>query len=108
MKPDASEGVIILCLYVDDLLITDNCEKNISKFKGELTKEFEMSDLGIMKYFLGIEFQKTKLGLLMHQRRYACEILKRFEMQDYNPTSTPADPKLQLSKASNEDDVDPT
>jgi len=108
VKPDASEGVIILCLYVDDLLITGNCEKNISKFKGELMKEFEMSDLGIMKYFLGIEFQRTKLGLLMHQRRYAMEILKRCDMEHCNAATTPAETRLQLSKSEEEQDVDPT
>ncbi|XP_050908054.1 secreted RxLR effector protein 161-like [Lathyrus oleraceus] len=43
----------------------------------------------------------------MHQIRYACEILKTFEMQDCNPTSTSSESRLQLSKDSDEDDVDP-
>lgn len=42
--------------------------------------EFEMTDLGLMTYFLDIEFHKSKIGLLMHQRRYALEILKMCEM----------------------------
>ena len=108
VKSDKSKGVIILCLYVDDLLITGSCEKYISKFKEELMGEFEMSDLGSMKYFLGIEFQKTKLGLLMHQRRYAMEILKRCDMEHCNAATTPAEARLQLSKSEDEQDVDPT
>lgn len=44
---------------------------------------------------------------MMHQRRYVSEILKRFEMKDCNATSTLAEPRLQLSKDSDEDDVDP-
>jgi hypothetical protein len=71
-------------------------------------KEFEMSDLGYVKYFLSIEFQKTKLGLLMHQRRYAIEILKRCDMEHYNDAITPSKARLQLSKSEEEQDVDPT
>src|SRR4051812_10760335 len=67
-----------------------------------------MSDLGEISYFLGIEFYKSSRGLMMHQRRYASEILKRFKMEECNLTSTPAETRLQLSKNSNEEDVDAT
>ena len=100
--------LLILCIYVDDLLITGSCKKEIKDFKGDLNKEFKMSDLGDISYFLGIELYKSGRGLMMHQRRYEGEILKRFEMQEYNPTSTLAESKLQLSKETDEDDVDPT
>ncbi|CAI8605548.1 unnamed protein product [Vicia faba] len=45
---------------------------------------------------------------MTHQRRYASESLKRFEMEECNLTSTPAEPRLQLSKNTDEDDIDPT
>ena len=45
---------LILCLYVDDLLITGSCKKEIEDFKGDLSKECEMYDLGDISYFLGI------------------------------------------------------
>lgn len=54
--------MIILCLYVDDLLITGRNEGYIIEFKGDLMKEFEMIDLGLMTYFLGIEFHKSEKG----------------------------------------------
>lgn len=63
--------------------------------------------MGNLSYFLGIEFYKSSRGLMIHQRRYAKEILKRFEMEDCNVTSTPAEPRLQLSKESDEVDIDP-
>ena len=66
---------------MEDLLITGKNEVFISKFKSELMEEFEMSDLGTMTYFLGIEFHKSKLGLLMHQRKYVVEILKKCDME---------------------------
>lgn len=66
-------------------------EKRISKFKSELMKEFEMVDLGLMVYFLGIEFHKSKNGLLMHQIRYVLEIWKKFEIEHCNVAITPAE-----------------
>ncbi|XP_058764580.1 uncharacterized mitochondrial protein AtMg00810-like [Vicia villosa] len=71
-------------------------------------EEFEMSDLGVMTYFLGIEFHKSKLRLLMHQRKYALEILKRCDMEHCNAANTPAEARLQVSKSDDEQNVDPT
>ena len=65
-----------------------------------------MYDLRNISYYFGIEFYKSSICLIMHQRRYANEILKRFEMEDCNATSTPAELRLQLSKKSYEDDID--
>lgn len=67
-----------------------------------------MSDLGNISYFLGIEFYKISRGLVLHQRTYASEILKIFEMEDFNATSTTVEPRLQLTKDPDEDIVDPT
>ena len=50
---DAS--LIIVSVYVDDLLVTGNDEKRIQEFKAEMLKVFEMTDLGLMSYFLGME-----------------------------------------------------
>lgn len=94
VKTNTSEGVIILCLYGDDLLIMGSNKKCISKFKSELMEEFEMTNLGLMAYFIGIEFHKSKRGMFMHQRRYALEILKKFEMEPYNVAISPTEPRL--------------
>lgn len=102
VKKDANEGLVIICLYVADLLITCSDEKCIFKFNGEFMKEFKMTILGLMTYFLGIEFYKSKKRLLMHQRRHALEILKKFEMKHCNASITPAEPRQQLSKDEHE------
>ncbi|XP_050876297.1 uncharacterized mitochondrial protein AtMg00810-like [Lathyrus oleraceus] len=99
---------LILCLYIDDLLITGSCKKEIKDFKGDLRKELEMAHLGNISYFLCIEFYKSSKGPMMLQRRYASELLKRFEMEECNETLTPTEPRLQPSKDSDEDDVDLT
>lgn len=64
VKTDTSEDVIILCLYVDELLISGSNEKCISKINSEFRKKVEMNDFGI-------ELHKSKRGLRMHQKRYA-------------------------------------
>ncbi|XP_058784993.1 uncharacterized mitochondrial protein AtMg00810-like [Vicia villosa] len=71
-------------------------------------KEFEKSDLGKFSYFLGMEFQITKQGTMLHQRRYVKEILKRFMMDDSNPTSSPIEPNLKLEKHESNDIFDVT
>ena len=60
--------------------------------------EFEMTDLGVLSYFLGIKFKEAKGILIMHQQKYATDLLKRYKMMSYNPASTPVDPGLRLVK----------
>ncbi|XP_073219863.1 secreted RxLR effector protein 161-like [Cicer arietinum] len=55
-----------------------------------MEKEFEMTDLGMLAYFLGIELESRKNGIFMHQKKYASDVLKRFKMQECNGTSTPS------------------
>ena len=62
----SNSELLILCLYVDDLLITGRYKSKIEDFKGGLNKEFEMSDLGDISYFLGIKLYKSSRGLSMH------------------------------------------
>ncbi|XP_017431953.2 uncharacterized mitochondrial protein AtMg00810-like [Vigna angularis] len=99
---------LIVCLYVDDLLVTGSCEELISAFKTEMQNEFEMSDLGRLSYFLGIEFTKMEGGTMMHQSRYALDLLEKYEMSDCNAASTPAEVGLRLEKEPEEEAVDPT
>lgn len=98
--------LLIVCLYVDDLLITGSNEEDITHFKGRMMAEFEMSDLGEMSYFLGMEFESTKSGIFMHQSKYASDILKRFKMSECNPISTPIETGTKLRKDGEEEAVD--
>ncbi|XP_058777194.1 uncharacterized mitochondrial protein AtMg00810-like [Vicia villosa] len=65
-----------------------------------------MSDLGKLSYFLGMEFQVSKQGMVLHQRKYVKEILKRFKMEDLNPASSHVEPNVKLEKNGEEDKVD--
>lgn len=74
-----SEGgkLLIVCLYVDDLIYTGNNVEMFNEFKMSMMKEFEMTDLGLMRYFLGSEVIQSAVGNFIYQKN----MLKKF-LQD--------------------------
>ena len=99
---------VIICLYVSDLLIIGSNKDLISNCKAELLKEFEMSNLGSLSYFLGIKFKSTPFGMIMHQSKHTHDLLTKFSMQQGNFANTPANVRLKLENDSDEERVDPT
>jgi hypothetical protein len=79
---------MILVLYVDDLFLTDS-ESRIDECKCALASEFEMKDLGMMHYFLGLEVWQRNDEIFLSQGKYTLEILKKFRIIDCKsmPTS---------------------
>ncbi|KAK2411591.1 putative mitochondrial protein [Trifolium repens] len=100
--------ILIVCLYVDDLIFTGNNPTMFEVFKKEMTKEFEMTDIGLMSYYLGIEVKQEDQGILITQEGYAKEVLKKFKMDDANPVNTPMECGIKLSKHDEGERVDPS
>jgi len=98
--------VMFVALYVDDLIFMGNNAEMIQEFKDIMTKEFEMTDMGLMEYFLGLEVKQGEKGIFVSQVRYAEEILNKFKMTNCNPVSTPMEPGTKLSKFDGGDRVD--
>lgn len=88
--------MLIVCLYVDDLVYTGNDGVMFDMFKKSMMLEFDMSDLGMMHYFLGIEVKQTAAGIFICQKKYVKEILERFGMKGCNSASTPMETGLKL------------
>jgi hypothetical protein len=86
---------VILLLYVYDLFLTGE-EKLITDCKKKLVAKFEMKDLGLMHYFLGLEVWQSPEKIFLNQRKYAVEILKRFDMLECKAMNTPMETKLKL------------
>ncbi|KAK4400189.1 Retrovirus-related Pol polyprotein from transposon RE1 [Sesamum angolense] len=80
---------LIVSLYVDDLIYTGNNEKMIQDFKEDMMKTFEMSDLGLMHFFLGIELNQEKEGIFICQKKYTETLLKKFKMESCKTVTTP-------------------
>ena len=85
---------LILVLYVDDLFLT-GADPLIHKCKRELASEFEMKDLGLMHYFLGLEVWQKAGEIFLSQGKYVVNILESFGMMDCKPVTTPMELKLQ-------------
>nr|GEU79446.1 ribonuclease H-like domain, reverse transcriptase, RNA-dependent DNA polymerase [Tanacetum cinerariifolium] len=81
-----------------DLIITGTPKEEIDKFKTQMEEKFEMSDLGLLAYYLGIEVTQTNDDISIKQSAYANKILKEAEMIDYNETWIPMDLGTRLTK----------
>ena len=98
VKVGENSKQVILSLYVDDMLVTGNDPQMLQNFKIEMEKMFEMSDLGYMHYFLGMEIHQEHNGIFLSQRKYAQDILKKFKMDTCKAVSTPFTLNLKLLK----------
>jgi hypothetical protein len=98
---------VILLLYVDDLFLTGE-EKLIIECKQRLAAEFEMKDLGLMHYFLGLEVWQSPERIFLNQGKYTVEILKRFDMLECKSMNTPMEVKLKLLVDTSSDLIDAT
>uniref|UniRef100_A0A2N9JBE9 Integrase catalytic domain-containing protein n=1 Tax=Fagus sylvatica TaxID=28930 RepID=A0A2N9JBE9_FAGSY len=107
-KVHENGDILIVCLYVDDLIFTGNNPSMFEDFKKAMAREFEMTDIGLMAYYLGIEVKQTEEGIFISQEGYAKEILKKFEMLDCKPVSTPLECGVKLSRHDEEENVNPT
>ncbi|XP_031277700.1 uncharacterized protein LOC116136136 [Pistacia vera] len=85
-------------LYVDDLLIMGSSSIQLEKFKMAMHNEFEMTDLGEMSYFLGMEIHQSQHGIFVSQKKFANEILHKFDMDRCKPVDTLLVANLKLSK----------
>ena len=90
--------LLIACLYVDDLIFIGNDDVMFKEFKKSMMVEFEMSNLGMMHYFLGIEVVQSTNEIFISQKKCVQDILDKFQMKDCNPVSTPTEFGLKLNK----------
>ncbi|KAE8657590.1 hypothetical protein F3Y22_tig00116989pilonHSYRG00496 [Hibiscus syriacus] len=101
------EDILIVFLYVDDLIFTGSNPSMFNEFKDVMMKEFEMIDMGLMAYYLGIEVKQQNDGIFISQESYAKEILKKFKMENCKPISTPAEYGIKMTKHEEGESVDP-
>jgi ribosomal protein L5 len=71
--------------------------KEIKRVKDKLKEIFDIKDLGLLKYFLGIEIAHSLKGIFISQRKYTLDLLKEIEKLGCKPISTPIDSKVKLN-----------
>eukprot|EP00253_Pinus_taeda_P013475 PITA_13475 len=101
-------SLIILVLYVDDLILTGSDPNLINHVKSTLKKKFEMTDLGHLHYFLGLQVLQSKEAISLSQSKYACDILRHFHMEDCKPAPSPFQSGVKLSVSCTSPEVDAT
>jgi Reverse transcriptase (RNA-dependent DNA polymerase) len=92
-----SEKICILVVYVDDIVLTGNYPVEMKRLKASLAKEFEMKNLGELRYFLGIEVARSKKRIVLSQQKYVLDLLSDTGMLECKPINTPIDPNHKLS-----------
>jgi hypothetical protein len=94
-----SQGNILLIeVYVDDIIFGSDDDKLSHKFSKDMQNEFEMSLLGKLSFFLGLQICESNQGIFISQTNYIREMLKRFGMEDCKPIITPIQTSCKLRK----------
>ena len=84
------EGFLLLIvLYVDDLLITSSSVVGLRSIKSSLNKAFTMTDLRLLRQFIGLEVSQKTLGIMISQSIYSCDMLRIFHMEYCKSTPCP-------------------
>ena len=92
------DHVIIVCLYVDDMLIVSNDMKGITETKRFLSSIFKMKDLGEVDTILGIKVKKNSGGYALSQAHYIEKVINKFSHLKIKEANTPFDSSLKLEK----------
>src|SRR4051812_41680448 len=85
-------GMTLLIVYVNGIVLTGDNTEEISSLKLKLAKEFEIKDLGALKYFLAIELAKSPHGIFLSQQKYVPDLLRDTWMLGCRPATTLVDP----------------
>ena len=88
-KHSGQEKITILIVYVDDIIVIGNDSEEVERIKQMMAKEFEVKDLGALRYFLGMEFARSKKVISVSQRKYILDLLEETGMLGCKPSKTP-------------------
>jgi hypothetical protein len=101
-------NTLLVGVYVDDLVITVTKDAEVTTFKEEMKATFQMSDLGLLSFYLGIEVYQGDSGITIRQITYAKRVVELAGITDCNLALTPMEERLKLSHDSTMEEVDAT
>jgi hypothetical protein len=99
-------NALLVDVYVDDLVITDTKDAKVAAFKEEMKATFQMSDLGPLSFYLGIEVHQDDSEIMLRQTGYTKRVVELARLTDCNPALTPMEERLKLSRDSTTEEVD--
>ncbi|GKA48917.1 retrovirus-related pol polyprotein from transposon TNT 1-94, partial [Tanacetum coccineum] len=103
-----SSNLIIVQIYVDDIIFGLTCQDMCDEFSKIMHDEFEMSMMGELNFFLGLQIKQIEDGIFFNQSKYIKEMLKKFGLEDSKPMKTPMSSDTKLTKDEECESVDST
>jgi hypothetical protein len=107
-RQGSGRSILLVGVYVDDLIITGAEEREVEAFKAQMKKIVDMSNLGLLSFYLGVEVHQDSIGITLWQTHYTKRILELGEKACCNPAHTPMEEWLRLSRHSMTMEADPT
>nr|GEU73670.1 copia protein [Tanacetum cinerariifolium] len=105
MKKSKSH-LIIVQIYVDDVIFGSTSQNLCDDFAKIMHDEFEISMMGELNFFLGLQIKQMEDGIFFNQSKYIKEMLKKFRLEDSKPTKTPMSMEIKLTKDHEAESVD--
>ncbi|GJR56383.1 retrovirus-related pol polyprotein from transposon TNT 1-94 [Tanacetum coccineum] len=90
--------ILLVQIYVDDIIFASTDPKACDIFSNEMSSKFQMSMMGQMSFFLGLQVSQNPGGIFINQSKFALEILKKFGMDSCDPVDTPMVDRLKLDE----------
>jgi isopentenyldiphosphate isomerase len=79
---------LLVHIYVDDIIFSGSSHVLVSSFQEMMENEFQMSMMGKLTFFLGIQAKQMKQDTFVNQAKYTNDLMKKFNMAEYKPVST--------------------
>nr|GFC69226.1 putative ribonuclease H-like domain-containing protein [Tanacetum cinerariifolium] len=98
--------ILLVQVYVDDIIFGSTNKELCTTFEKLMKDTFQMSSMGELTFFLGLQVKQKKDGIFISQDKYVAEILKKFGFTDVKSDSTPIKTKKPLLKDPDGEDVD--
>ncbi|GJT68526.1 putative ribonuclease H-like domain-containing protein [Tanacetum coccineum] len=98
--------ILLVQVYVDDIIFGSTKKSLCIEFEKMMHKKFQMSSMGELTFFLGLQVKQKEDGIFISQDKYVTEILNKFSFSDVKIASTPMETHKPLLKDTNGEDVD--
>ncbi|GKA42274.1 putative ribonuclease H-like domain-containing protein [Tanacetum coccineum] len=100
------DDILLVQVYVDDIIFGSTMKELCIAFEKLMHEKFQMSSMGELTFFLGLQVKQKKDGIFISQDKYVVEILKKFEFTEFKTASTPMETQKPLLKGEDGKEVD--
>jgi hypothetical protein len=98
--------ILIVQVYVDDIVFGGSSNSLVARFADDMRREFEMSMIDELQFFLGLQIKQSMEGTFLHQDKYTKDIVRKFKMEDSKAMATPMSTTIALDANEEGEHVD--